>query len=568
MAIVKNISTEVGDVILIQADVPIIGLITLTDFIDDVEGGNINRFFTKEFRYTLDGINFTSWFELTEQNLQNVEVSLTDTFFIEYRYTHAGDVDESQSTSLTFNSVTVSGDFEAVECGENYDRSVFKRFFGCHDTEVLNWCINVTEKLYKQGIIPKFINRGAISSTTVDRDYIDFWRSVACFFAFFVVYARQFEKFASNPDLLLDFLLQKGIFLCNEAEQIQDLIYVANFFYDEVRKRGTEQIANKKGVNGAQVHGELRRVLCYDPTCDEFLFGLAENKYIGWTIDQSSPLYKGLTVHKNLNKAYEDTQDVVDLSLYPLINSSLIVIEEDLDECESFSVSLSTVFDCRETMSIKLTDITTGIGDLDVSKAIDVDPTLNYEITFLVKQPILENNFTFGVIGTDSVGNQIAFQNIVTGGDDNFFFEQIKLNRDDKYYLVRGIIFRTSEPLKTAEEGALDIGYGTHLRFEDSICKIIPYIVLDRDTSISTSISQSASSLSTALRIWDLKIKPLATPFSMGFVQVANFIYMFLKNNNGTYSNEEIDQIIRKYLIPYNSTFETINLPYSGDDGI
>ncbi len=74
MAIVNNISTEFGDVIRIKTNVPIIGLISLTSFIDDTVGEDVNKSFKKMFRYSLNGgMTFSDWLDLTTINLQNIK---------------------------------------------------------------------------------------------------------------------------------------------------------------------------------------------------------------------------------------------------------------------------------------------------------------------------------------------------------------------------------------------------------------------------------------------------------------------------------------------------------------
>ena len=90
MAIVENKATEYGDVILIKADVPIVGLITLTSFTDTVINETASKFFKKEFRYSTDGINFGPWIALTNANVAAVNITAHTVFMVEYRYTRIG----------------------------------------------------------------------------------------------------------------------------------------------------------------------------------------------------------------------------------------------------------------------------------------------------------------------------------------------------------------------------------------------------------------------------------------------------------------------------------------------
>src|SRR5882672_3636678 len=153
MAIIENRSTEIGDVLYIRTEVPIIGLITLIDFLDTVSGETINRYFKKEFRYSRDGVNFYPWLLLTTTNISTVIVDPTDTFIIEYRYSRIG---TDTTGEIAFNDVTLQADFEPSSCGTLYQDSIFAQFFSCQNLEVLGWAINVLEKMYKKGIVPTY----------------------------------------------------------------------------------------------------------------------------------------------------------------------------------------------------------------------------------------------------------------------------------------------------------------------------------------------------------------------------------------------------------------------------
>lgn len=241
MAIINNKLTDSGDVVIIKTNVPIVGLIALTDFIDSVEGEDPGKYFYKEFRYTLDGFNYTDWIELTTQNLNAVDIHPSDTLLLEYRYTRLG-TDEDES--LSWNNTSVNGT-TSTQKNEVYSKSIFQQYFDVNDTEVLNWAINVTEKLYKPGIVPQYMERGYQDSNAQDRDYIDFWRTVAHFFAFFVVLARKIELFNQDRASFMEYIKQKGLFVCEDDETMENITFFVNRFYDEIRKRGTIKIVEK-----------------------------------------------------------------------------------------------------------------------------------------------------------------------------------------------------------------------------------------------------------------------------------------------------------------------------------
>ena len=212
MAIIGNKSSAVGDVITIEVEVPIVGLLALQNFIDTTIGETNDRFFTREFRHQSDGINWSQWQPLTVQNVQAIQVNPTNVFKVEYRYTRSG---SNTTGDLEWDDATLTAGFQSEPCGPTFQGSIFSQFFTCADQTMINWALNVLEKLYKTGIVPKYIERNANSNQDFgDKDYLDFWYSVTTYFAILVKYARTFEAFNSDPVLLLEFLLPYNLSDC------------------------------------------------------------------------------------------------------------------------------------------------------------------------------------------------------------------------------------------------------------------------------------------------------------------------------------------------------------------
>jgi len=524
MAIVENKATEIGDVLVIKTEVPLIGLIALNSFIDDVVGVTGTRLFNKLFRYSTDGFNFSSWTELNNTNLMAIQFLATDIVTFEYRYERVG---SDNTGELEFNNINLEGQYVDVTCGSTYSQSLFSPYLSCTDVDVLLWCINVTEKLYKSGIIPKYVERG--KNLADDKDYLIFWSSIACFFSLIVQFARRFKNILQEEDILKEYLKQRNLFNCDDTA-IEDLVYIANNYYDEIRQRGTIQIAKRKGYKNKQVDGELLRLLCYNALKDEFIFSLVEPHKIGWHINNSSPLYKGTYFQSMSNKSYEDTKDFVDLGLYPKTAGVSIVTDG----------------------SKEVARLTAGnrIGNTNYqSFGINIDTNIAYEITFWVKRVGGAGTLTFAVRAADIANNARSTRRVISNAISQSFFANYQLSIQDKWYFVRGIIYpelySQAQFVNSDLRPTLNPQYDSqHLKWRSNTVKFIPWI----------------ESVSGEHYIWDLKIRPVSTPYSTGFVQTNNFINMWLKNNNGRYSNEDVDEILRKYMIPYNSTFASIYL--------
>ena len=263
-----------------------------------------------------------------------------------------------------------------------------------------------------------------------DEDFIKLYKSIATFFAYYVILARKYAIFYENEEFLLEQLRQKGLILVDDESFDRLTFYMKNYF-SEMRKRGTLKIIERAGLDESEsfsesgsleenLNGELLRLIDFDE-CDEFIFNLRKGNKIGWNIANSSPLYKGTSNMENLNKIWSQLLDLDDYLNFPLINSDYITsvqdsIDDTFDESQSFSESESSTF-IDEDYVIKIipssntNPIGIGIDPTDKSKAnaygIVVNPSIDYEFEFRIKtNKLLAGTFTENVIDTFAVGNE------------------------------------------------------------------------------------------------------------------------------------------------------------------
>lgn len=582
MAIVENKASEIGDVILIKASVPIIGLVTLASFADSIVNETGSKFFTKDFRYSTDGVTFSAWTPLTNLNISGVSVTPTSTFLVEYRYIRSGA--DATGPDLEFNEVELTGDFQEVPCGDVYNNSIFAQFFTCTEVCVLSWMINVLEKLYREGILPTYIERGEQGNDFgQDQDFIEFWKSITQYFAYIVCYARQWEltSATSNLEILIEYLRNQTFIFCGN-ETIDDLTYVMNNTYDEMRHRGTYEIIKTK-ADGKNVDGEWHRLFCHLGKCTDWYFASVFNYSVGWIGDKASPLWQGNYQEKGLTKAYEDGEDVVSLANYPIKNPTYVSIEVD-----------DVVLDGSLVDVMKITNVpageTAGIGHtastVDVSELIKVSPKNSYEITFWVEVGAITNPITFGVNAYDKDGNilsPLGTEKTFWDIDSDIMASKINLANSGQYYFMRGIIYGQNYFLGESDnwfnyltanvnKSVAPFYYGLHpvdaynpsihsaldglesanstLRFKDDskVCYISPVILVDN--------TDGGIALVPDTKFYDIKVRHLSTHYSTGFEQVSNLIKMQVENFNPEYTNVQANEMIREFLIPYNSTFK------------
>jgi hypothetical protein len=409
---------------------------------------------------------------------------------------------------------------------KTFDSSIFKQFFDADNVDVIAWRDNVVEKLLSEGILPKYIDRDS-------EDLEDFCNAIAQFYAFLTIYTRKFKEFR-DVELLLDTYLNNIGLIYSDQETIIQKNALVESYYDEIRKRGTSAIYK----TGATVNGELLRAIAYDEN-DEFIFNLHLPHTIGWSIGNSSPLFKSLENQLGTNKSYESTKDFVDLNLYPTFGNGTQAIITDGDK-EVYSI-----------LNIPIGE-TAGIGDDDINFAINIDSGLDYEICFWVRQPILEQRITFGALGYDINDTLVDFARVTDLVVENNFFEEVRLANANDYFFVRGIIYNKDAIPSEVATGCF--ANGINLKTNLSIVKMIPYIALNNSSGVDAV---------NEIRIWDLKIRPVSSNYSTGFISPKNFISIWANHKNAEISRDKLEGYLRRFLLPYDTSFK---FNYLNDD--
>ena len=228
--------------------------------------------------------------------------------------------------------------------------------------------------------------------------------------------------------------------------------------------------------------------------------------------------------------------------------------------------------------------------------AINVNVNIDYEFTFRIKTDITSNELSFGVDAFDCDGNLININNVIDLSASRNFLTGAYLNQVGKYYFFRGIVYSISRfpefditlqtaykknfivrastsggtffyrPLKDVPAGISlhNVAYfkqldaretaqleltswnqGNNLQFTSGTVKTIPYLKLNGVRIGNPNIY-----------VADVNIKPCATNYSSGFLQCNNWIDLVIKNNNLMFTYDQIKDIMRKYLLPYDTSFE------------
>lgn len=546
---------NIGDSLVIKVVPKQDGTTILKSFVDSFVGLTDNKKIFREFRIIEDELFFSDWKELTESSIFNRKIKQNS--YIEIRYTRQGTDDTG---AIEFQSIQFFGDFEKeIINSPILDRSIFSNIAWSEDTEKL--ARNLFKKLYFRGIIPNYITRGDNIDINEDEDYITMFYVIAKFFAIIFKFFKRFENFYDDFDLMLEWLRQNNIQIDESTITLDQMKFISNHLYDEIRKRGTKQIFNRHSEteNGIKcIDGEFIRLI-RNKKDDELIYEYMPLKSVGWCLGVSSPMYRGTCFAENLNKTRENTKNFIDIKNFQTF-------------CLEKSSIVMTEIDKRKTLQFKTTgDSSCGLGRIDENTEVSdklyvVDPELDYEITFMFMVDSTSDNakLHFGIESFDS-NKRKFFDSMITPNDNvtsDWFLDGVELKNfiEKKWYFVRGIIHAYSSDV--TENVKLNIGFGNNLKFNNKFMKyVLPKIYLSSDDY-------------SVLNIWDYKIRPLIRgtnilrlksgyekSHSLGFIQAPRIFYAYFKNNNTSQSETEITNIIEKYLLPFNMTniFQFIN---------
>ena len=101
MAVTGSSTDANGDQLLVSLQSPYENVTEVLGFTDSITGESTSCFYTKDYRWGIDGVTYSDWVLLTDANLQMLVLNPANKFWIEYRYTQVGDC------TLTFVSIAL-----------------------------------------------------------------------------------------------------------------------------------------------------------------------------------------------------------------------------------------------------------------------------------------------------------------------------------------------------------------------------------------------------------------------------------------------------------------------------
>lgn len=520
-----NILKKIGDILIVEVKPKFDGGLTLNEYSDEILGINARNGITTEFRVITDNLFYDDWKPLNNENISGIIVKSNQ--IIQVKYVRIADNDGNND--FTFQSIDFNGEYKSREyIAPILNSSIFSDTAWKDETERLSQ--NLFKKLYFRGIVPNYIKRGANLTLKEDEDYQIFFGSISKFFAIILNFFKRFEHPYTDFELLKEIVKQSGINFNEGDTTLKQLQYISSHIYDEIRKRGTKKIFDKDG--------EFSRLIRHREV-DELLYENVPKSSLGWCLGKSSPMYCGVSSDSiKLNKTGENTKDFQDINNFSVFGSILL---KNTDEKKVINVTSNG-----------------GLGIDDNSKNIkfiNVDPHLDYEISFFIRFIDTSGNLNIRIDGFDNLKNKLNDGFIHPNNDSvsNYVLQEKSMSKFN-----RNIWYRFSCILHAYysenSDGKLNIGFGNNLYFNNPFIKyIVPNIYINGGE----------------IDIWNYKIKPLVrgtnilpikggdgknNAFSLGFLQSGSFFHAYFKNNNNNQSDSDISDIIERYLLPYSST--------------
>lgn len=439
--------SEVGDTVILSQDF-FLGVNSIVSFTEEVDFDDINSNFEKYCSYTVDGINWSNWENLTNELLSKINVKNNFPFSIKYKYIRVGNV----VGNAKLYSVSLNIEYSEIEEPHFYKQTFYSRFFPFINTNSISWSTNLIEKVFKKGIVPDFIKRGE-NINWEDENYLNFWFPLIYFLSFPYVWDLYLKDFYFDKTLLRKYLEQRGLILSKDSDLLE-LNFVLKYQYEEILKRGGRDIFNiNQIIDGSVISGEFIRLINQS---SQYLSTL------GVISDRESGLTVGETYFTYTKNSYLNFSIPFVLNLTGPIYITQGVITEEGRNYNSYKINTES---------------------LEEFAGIDSDfrfisPECNYLISFKIKGA---GKLTFGVITQKSDGEIVdCFDSETESNLENNFLTEYEFNNSEGLF-IEGLVVNSDNPVQEPASKYLGLKY---LRLNESAYKLSFFISISCETEV------------------------------------------------------------------------------------
>lgn len=526
--------TEINDSLIIRPATPVRGITLANGFFLEYEG---NLKF--DFRYSPDnGLSWSPQMSLTNDNLKRFAFKKNHWVYFELIIT-------SQSSAESyFKSIEFDFDHHQPEVPQIYKEGFnYSEFIPYYNHFCIDWTLNVLQKIYRQGIVPKYIERGSdldwykseheggevvlCDDRWEDEDYIDFWYSLIYMQALRIWFVDVLNDMLWNPKILHNWLQSKGLIL-GSSIHLDELYYMMVYFYDEMFRKGTLSSFRYREVlseifEDASIRGEFLRLIDNNFD-DENVTALIPSIDQGWIIGFSSACgYINTDYLFNFSKAWENKLTFIEK--YPLYNGENVEFRDGNIIIKGGS------------------ELYAGIGLGDPDKRVSISPERNY---YFYVRFSCEGYYNLHA-GCEVYNNRDDVVSLINedGNEDNNFVNEKLFQATNGDIVFFGEIRSMSLIRGTKKDSFVNV-----LRFPENltIYKAMPFF-------IGKSVND--------IVIKDIRFGLLAEKDV--YISSATELYLLVKNNNPAYTSENLKSILDGKIVPAEvnieiDTIETVSI--------
>ena len=146
MAVDGSTTNANGDAILISISEPYLNVVEVLAFEDEVKGVVTGCYYDKYFRWGTDGVTYSDWVTLTDNNLKALLLDPTKPFWIQYKYVQVGDC-TLEFISIALELVTDGGIIQMIPQ------------IACCDTQLMTGCQNLVINCCEESWNPYDLSR-------------------------------------------------------------------------------------------------------------------------------------------------------------------------------------------------------------------------------------------------------------------------------------------------------------------------------------------------------------------------------------------------------------------------
>lgn len=303
--------------------------------------------------------------------------------------------------SNSSNVVNVNGILHNFYEPKVFKNTNYSKIIDYNNPYILEWSQNITDKFINGDILNNYISK--------TDDLSVFFEIISTFFAISVTYAKEITDIAEPNEFLKRYLAERNIVIPSKYN-LELASVVSQNFIKIIRERST-----LKTIQNPQDSEHKNFIAPY--LYQDYVYDIIDNKYLGFNIENSSPLFGGNISQNKFLKNF-------------------ISFDENIN-----NISFSNKNNVTVSSSNIVLGNNSGIGSLDDFKPIIVDQNKSYIFNFKINKNS-GNDLSIGFYCFDILGNKLQLRS----SKDNtlisdYFSNDFDTIKNDEFINIECIIY-------------------------------------------------------------------------------------------------------------------------------